>query len=60
MLRFFLQNFQFSPLSVEDLVTFLRSCAEALPEGSGFIVVKENIAIDDDDNFDEMDSSITR
>ena len=39
---------------------FLRSCAEALPQGSGIIVVKENIAVDEDDNFDENDSSVTR
>ena len=44
----------------DDLVKFLRSCAEALPQGSGVIVVKENIAVDDDDNFDENDSSVTR
>jgi protein N-terminal methyltransferase len=49
-----------SHLSNEDLVRFLRCCAQALPRGSGVIVVKENIAVDDDDNFDENDSSVTR
>lgn len=49
-----------SHLSNEDLVKFLQCCVQSLPEGSGVIVVKENIAIDDDDNFDENDSSVTR
>lgn len=44
----------------DDLVTFLRSCVQALPQGSGFIVVKENIALDGDDVFDDNDSSVTR
>jgi protein N-terminal methyltransferase len=49
-----------SHLSNEDLVGFLRSCAQALPQGSGVIVLKENIALEDDDVFDENDSSVTR
>ena len=48
------------PLCIDDLVSFLRTCSQALPQGSGVIVVKENIAVDEDDNFDEKDSSVTR
>ena len=53
-------------LSIDDLASFLHSCAQALPqrledkERSGFIVVKENIAIEDEDVFDDNDSSVTR
>ena len=46
--------------STDDLVSFLRSCAQALIPRSGFIVVKENIAMDDEDVFDDNDSSVTR
>ena len=47
-------------VSTDDLLSFLHSCAESLPQGSGVIVVKENIALDGDDIFDDNDSSVTR
>ena len=42
-----------------DLVSFLMRCSHALTIKSGIIVIKENITKDEDD-FDEIDSSVTR
>ena len=41
-------------------MTFLQSCSKAVRPTSGFVVVKENVAIDDEDVFDDNDSSVTR
>ena len=42
-----------------DLVSFLMRCSHALTFKSGIIVIKENVTKDEDD-FDELDSSVTR
>lgn len=47
------------PLLIADLVSFLKRCCQGLVSQSGIIVVKENIARDEDE-FDDTDSSVTR
>ena len=44
---------------LDDLVDFLKRCAEGLLSNRGVIVVKENISRDED-IFDDEDSSVTR
>lgn len=48
-------------LKDDQLVTYLEKCKDALTE-NGWIVVKENMTTspDDDDVYDETDSSVTR
>ena len=43
----------------DDLVSFLHRCVKGLHSKGGMIFVKENIAADVDE-FDEVDSSVTR
>ena len=50
--------FRFPP-SLDDLVSFLHRCIKGLNSRGGMIFVKENIAPDVDE-FDEVDSSVTR
>jgi hypothetical protein len=48
-------------LTDEQLVGFLRRCKEALnPELDGLIVLKENNSTTDGDEYDDVDSSVTR
>ncbi|KAK0727735.1 S-adenosylmethionine-dependent methyltransferase-like protein [Lasiosphaeria miniovina] len=47
-------------LTDEQLVLFLRRCATALEPDAGLLVVKENISTYGADEFDEVDSSVTR
>ena len=50
-----------SHLRNDDLVIFLRRCIRALVSSEqGLVFVKENVAVGDDDIFDEEDSSVTR
>lgn len=46
-------------LTDQQLVDYLKRCTKALAEG-GWVVVKENVATDGDDNYDDIDSSVTR
>jgi protein N-terminal methyltransferase len=46
-------------LTDEQLIHFLGRCKTALKEG-GVIVVKENNSTTEADDFDEVDSSVTR
>ena len=46
-------------LSLADLIAFLKRCVNGLVPHTGIIIVKENIA-QDDDEFDDTDSSVTR
>ncbi|XP_003385551.1 PREDICTED: N-terminal Xaa-Pro-Lys N-methyltransferase 1-B-like [Amphimedon queenslandica] len=48
-----------SHLRDADLILFLKRCCQGLVPHSGIIVVKENIARDEDE-FDDNDSSVTR
>lgn len=47
-------------LDDEQLVAYLKRCKEVLTPKTGVIVIKENIATDDNDVWDETDSSVTR
>jgi protein N-terminal methyltransferase len=47
-------------LTDEQLVRFLERCKTALSPDDGVIVVKENNSGNTSDNFDELDSSVTR
>ncbi|KAK3901432.1 S-adenosylmethionine-dependent methyltransferase [Staphylotrichum tortipilum] len=47
-------------LTDEQLVAFLRRCQAALNPDGGLIVVKENNSTTGEDNFDDVDSSVTR
>jgi protein N-terminal methyltransferase len=47
-------------LNDEQLVAFLEQCKSALQPESGIIVFKENMSHRDTDDFDEVDSAVTR
>ena len=50
-------------LNDEQLVAYLRTCGSVLnPEAGGkaVIVLKENVSLDNEDVFDDEDSSVTR
>lgn len=47
-------------LNDEQLVSYLQRCKEVLTPKTGVIVVKENISTDNNDIWDETDSSWTR
>ena len=47
-------------LNDEQLVSYLQRCKEILTPKTGVIVVKENISTDNNDIWDETDSSWTR
>lgn len=47
-------------LTDDQLVQYLKLCKSVLKPDDGLIVIKENISINDTDNFDETDSSVTR
>lgn len=42
-----------------QLVSYLEKCGRAINE-DGLIIIKENLSTNDDDIFDEVDSSVTR
>jgi len=46
-------------LTDSQLVVYLKKCGTAVKEG-GLVVVKENLSTNEDDVFDEVDSSVTR
>jgi SAM-dependent methyltransferase len=46
-------------LTDAQLVVYLEKCGKALKEG-GLVVVKENLSTNEEDVFDELDSSVTR
>ncbi|TVY83927.1 Alpha N-terminal protein methyltransferase [Lachnellula suecica] len=46
-------------LTDDQLLAYFEKCGRALKEG-GFVVVKENMSTDQEDIFDEVDSSVTR
>jgi protein N-terminal methyltransferase len=47
-------------LTDEQLVAFLKRCKATLNPDGGVIVVKENNSTEDADEFDDVDSSVTR
>ncbi|KAM7193138.1 Alpha-N-methyltransferase NTM1 [Rhypophila sp. PSN 637] len=47
-------------LDDEQLVDYLKRCKEVLTPKTGVLVIKENIATDNNDVWDETDSSVTR
>lgn len=47
-------------LTDEQLVQFLERCKSTLDPGVGVIVLKENNSTGGSDEFDEVDSSVTR
>jgi len=46
-------------LTDAQLISYLEKCKRALHE-NGLVIVKENLSTNDDDIFDEIDSSVTR
>lgn len=46
-------------LTDAQLIVYLEKCSKVLKEG-GFIMVKENLSTSGEDDFDELDSSVTR
>lgn len=46
-------------LTDAQLVEYLKMCGKAIKPG-GWIVVKENLSTTDEDQFDEIDKSVTR
>lgn len=42
-----------------QLVSYLEKCGRAVNE-DGLIIVKENLSTSGEDEFDELDSSVTR
>ena len=46
-------------LTDAQLAVYLEKCGKALREG-GWVVVKENLSTNEEDVFDELDSSVTR
>lgn len=44
----------------DDFVAFLQRCVRGLNPDGGLICIKDNISRDDDDVFDEEDSSVVR
>jgi len=46
-------------LTDAQLVAYLKKCAKVVRE-EGWIIVKENLSTSGQDDFDEVDSSVTR
>lgn len=47
-------------LTDQQLVEFLETCKTVLEKDQGVIVFKENLSTWGEDQFDELDSSVTR